>query len=76
MKKYKGLEIPENDFYLITDIADIQSEHCQNALSTHSCINCKCGGECLFDDSNLELFKEWYMLNKREDKLKRILNES
>jgi len=64
MREYKGLMIPPRHPRNLDNIEDKRQNYC---------LKTKCKGlkfkhceECLFSASNIEVFKEWYMLkNKR-----------
>jgi len=74
MKQFKGKNIPEyNDPFI--RMGKIQNMFCKATINSKgSPLRCKEGDcdECLFSYKNIEVFKEWYSVRNREDKLKRI----
>ena len=67
MKMFKELYIP--NFLNFKDI------YTWSKTITDDCIGVSCS-KCLFDVDNILSFHEWFNIQSREEKLKRILNEN
>ena len=57
MRQYKKLVIPDEDKDGRPPFEKIRQYFC-NISACHNLIECK---DCLFDETNFDTFKEWYM---------------
>ena len=68
MEQYKGVIIPN-----CTKHQKVEYSYCHAADTFTECNTIFCH-ECLFNYRNIEYFLEWSIINRREEKLERILN--
>lgn len=68
MEKFKDLSVPSADPSIDSIYESLQDAYC-NSTQGNCLITCE---ECLYDNDNIEVFKEWYKLQKRTSKLERI----
>lgn len=79
MKTFKGLIVPvyASDFrerhYFTESKAKLQDTYCESVFhGSTGCHSLLCE-HCLFSTMNFPIFIDWFRINQREEKLKRIL---
>lgn len=65
MRKYKHLKIPDRHLRTLSNIGKKQLDYCLKSNCGCDFIDCD---DCLFDDKNIEFFKEWYMNKNKKQK--------